>query len=438
MPHLMPNPESHEPLVLAWYAQRRPMFLGGHKVTLLRGASQLFPALIEAIDQAKHSIWLATYLVSEVGTTQALFSALGRAVARGVAVHMVVDGVGSSHVPPTVWDDLRKKGIKLVMYRPVGPWWQLMMDSAQWRRMHIKLCVFDGELAFTGGINFIDDHFDLDHGWSENPRLDYAVRFSGPSVLPALQTARAMWTRAEFGRDWRDDLMELMREPGRVQRLKQLLQEARLQLPRQDRQRLGLAVPANQPMQAAFVLRDNLRQRRTIERAAVRAILRARVAVDIATPYFYPGLSLKSALKRAAAKGVKVRLLLQGRPDFKLAAMAARVLYRELEAQGVEIYEYQAALLHAKVLCVDATWATVGSSNLDPLSLLLNLEANLIVRDKVFARQLSEAMAADFEDSVRIQANLTSHRFWHNRISRGIIAWAAKTYLRLAGIVRRY
>lgn len=438
MPNLLPEHSPHDSLTLAWYAQRRPMFFGGHEVALLRGAREMFPAMVKAIDAAKGSIWMATYMVSELGQTQRVLDALCRAAQRGVKVHMVVDGVGSSHLPNTVVKHMEAQGVAWEVYRPVGPWWQLMMDTAQWRRMHIKLCVIDEHLAFTGGINLIDDHFDLDHGWSSQPRLDYAVRFTGPSVMPALQTARAMWTRASLGSDWRDDLMELVREPGRLKKLKQLWLEARLQLPKQARSMLGEGVAATQPIRAAFVLRDNLRQRRTIERAAVQAILRARHSVDIATPYFYPGLALKRALKFAAARGVKVRLLLQGRPDFKLAAMAARVLYRELDQQGIEIHEYQAALLHAKVLCVDKAWATVGSSNLDPLSMVMNLEANLIVRDEGFALAVSEALAHDFIQSQRIHPNETTHRFWHNRITRGLIAWVAKTYIRLAGIARRY
>lgn len=438
MPNLLPAPSPDDPLTLAWYAQRRPVFLGGHDVQLLRGARQMFPAMVKAIDGALSSIWMATYMVSELGQSQRVLDALCRAAQRGVKVHMVVDGVGSSHLPTTVVRHMQSQGVAWEVYRPVGPWWQLMMDTAQWRRMHIKLCVIDDHMAFTGGINLIDDHFDLDHGWSSQPRLDYAVQFSGPSVLPALQTARAMWTRASLGRDWRDDLAELVREPGRLRKLKQLWQEARLQLPKKERALLGEKATAMQPIRAAFVLRDNLRQRRTIERAAIQAILRARHSVDIATPYFYPGLALKRALKIAADRGVKVRLLLQGRPDFKLAAMAARVLYRELNQRGIEIHEYQAALLHAKVMCVDKSWATVGSSNLDPLSMVMNLEANLIVRDKDFAHTLADELAHDFLQSQRISPNETTHRFWHNRITRGLIAWVAKSYLRLAGIARRY
>jgi cardiolipin synthase A/B len=434
----MPDTATHDVHALAWYAQRKPQFLGGHEVCLLRGATQLFPALIAAMDQAKSSIWLASYLVSEAGQTLGVIDALCRAAKRGVAVHMVVDGAGSSHVPETIWEKVRRSGVHWAVFRPMGPWWQVMLDTAQWRRMHIKLCVIDEHEAFTGGINMIDDCYDLDHGWSANPRLDYAVRFTGPSVLPALQTARAMWTRASLGHDWREDLAELLRERGRIKRVKQLWQHAKLQLPKDQRAELAEDHGTDEPMQAAFVLRDNLRQRRTIERAAIRAILRSRHKVDIVTPYFYPGLALKRALVFAAKRGVQVRLLLQGKPDFRLAAMAARVLYRELQAQGVRIFEYQAAMLHAKVICIDEAWATVGSSNLDPLSMVMNLEANLIVRDKKFAASLSDQLAFDFTQSREVVSNSTFYRLQHNRITRAIVAGVAKLYLRLAGIAKHY
>lgn len=434
----MSNPAVNDARTLAWYAQRKPQFLGGHEVTLLRGATQMFPALITAIDHAKSSIWMATYLVSEAGQTLGVMDALCRAAKRGIEVHMVVDGAGSGHVPETIWHRIRESGVQWSVFRPMGPWWQVMLDTAQWRRMHIKLCVIDEHEAFTGGINMIDDRFDLDHGWSDTPRLDYAVRFTGPSVLPALQTARAMWTRASLGHDWREDLGELLLERGRIKRVKQLWQHARLQLPKDKRAELVEDFSTDEPMQAAFVLRDNLRQRRTIERAAIRAILRSRHKVDIVTPYFYPGLALKRALVFAAKRGVQVRLLLQGKPDFRLAAMAARVLYRELQTQGVRIFEYQAAMLHAKVICIDEAWATVGSSNLDPLSMVMNLEANLIVRDKKFAAILSDQLAFDFTQSAEVMSNSTFYRLQHNRITRALVAGIAKLYLRLAGIAKHY
>jgi cardiolipin synthase A/B len=194
---------------------------------------------------------------------------------------------------------------------------------------------------------------------------------------------------------------------------------------------------ALQPMSAAFIVRDNLRQRRVIERSYVEAIRHALHSVDIAVPYFYPGRSFRSALRSAAQRGVQVRLLLQGKVDYKVAALAARALYAELQAHGVRIFEYTPAFLHAKVAVVDGQWATVGSSNIDPLSLLLNLEANVVVQDADFARSLAQRfeVALAHAHEVTREQRWTGLRGW---LGRALVAWGARAYLRVAGITGRY
>jgi cardiolipin synthase len=143
-------------------------------------------------------------------------------------------------------------------------------------------------------------------------------------------------------------------------------------------------------------------------------------------------------LREAAQRGVEVRLLLQGKVDYRLAAMAAHVLYDELLRDGVHIHEYTPAFLHAKVAVIDADWATVGSSNIDPLSLLLNLEANLVVRDAQFtatlAAQMQQALAAGREIGPR-DVRSSGWLVW---LRRGVVAWCAHVYLRLAGVTGRY
>ena len=133
-----------------------------------------------------------------------------------------------------------------------------------------------------------------------------------------------------------------------------------------------------------------------------------------------------------------MRLLLQGKIDIQLAALVARVLYDELRQYGVQIHEYQPAFLHAKVLCVDDEWATVGSSNLDPLSLVLNMEGNIIIRDRAFVRTLSASLQADFAQSELIKTPLQREPSLVALFLRGLIRWGAKAYLRLAGVTGRY
>lgn len=422
---------------LAWYAQRKPVFTGGNEVTLLRGGKELFAAMCHSIDHAQHSVWLAFYIVSPFGQGSAVLQALKRAARRGVKVHMVVDGFGSAEAPEALWPDLVRTGVELAIYRPMHRFWGLL-DASQWRRMHVKLCVVDEAQGFVGGINLIDDHYDLGHGWSDNPRLDYAVQASGPVITPMLHTIRAMWTRAQFDSDWRDDLGHLLQERHKVRRVKHWVQQARLKLNRHEQGKLAQGAALHVPMRSAFVLRDNLRQRRTIEQAALQAIHQARHRVDIVTPYFYPRRAIRLALRAAARRGVTVRLLLQGKVDIPLAAIVARALYAELQHHGVRIFEYQPAFLHAKVLCVDDEWATVGSSNLDPLSLVLNLEANLIVKDRAFVRTLSASLAVDFAQSVEVSKVGDAAQRWVTRARRALVRWGAKLYLRLAGAVGRY
>jgi hypothetical protein len=191
-------------------------------------------------------------------------------------------------------------------------------------------------------------------------------------------------------------------------------------------------------MAAAFVVRDNVRQRRAIERAYVEAIRAARTRVDIAVPYFYPGRAFRRSLRQAARRGVQVRLLLQGKVDYRIAALAARALYDELRAHGVRIHEYTPAFLHAKVAVVDDDWATVGSSNIDPLSLLLNLEANVVVRDPDFNAGAGPALRRrPSPPRPRCRAGPPQRAGWRGRCSARWWRRWRPIYLRVAGITGR-
>jgi cardiolipin synthase len=426
--------DPQQALSLAWYAQRAPVYTGGNVVRLLKGGRALFPDMVAAIDAAEREVWMACYLVSSVGQPALVLKALRRAAQRGVQVRLVVDGVGSADTDREAWSDLSADGVQLVVYRPVHGWWSLLTEPRQWRRMHLKLCVVDDRVGFVGGINLIDDLHDLTHGWGQHPRLDYALAVEGPAVLPIEHTIRAFWSRAQFGHDWRDDLVSWARQPKRLRRLKAAWQQARLKLSPSEQTSLAHHAHSRQPVRVAFVMRDNLRQRRTIEHAVRQAIEQARSTVDLVCPYFYPGRVLRKALVRAAQRGVRVRLLLQGKPDYVMAALAARVLYAELQQHGVRVFEYQAALLHAKVICVDGEWCSVGSSNFDPLSLQMNLEANLLVKDRAVAQQLTAQLQTDFAASTEAPRHSAQNAPWWARPLRAVISWTARTYLRLGGV----
>jgi cardiolipin synthase len=344
-------------------------------------------------------------------------------------VHVVVDGFGCITTLGRVRHMFAGSGVQLQVFRPLDRWYA-WLQPGQLRRLHQKLCVCDERVAFVGGINIIDDRHDMNHGWTDAPRLDYAVEVRGPLVASVHATARAMWARAHLWQGWREEVRAIARSLRPAQRAMSILRELRgaTQAPEE---------PSNAPMRAAFIVRDNLRQRRVIERSYVEAIRHARVRVDIAVPYFYPREGFRRALRHAARRGVRVRLLLQGKVDYRIAALAAQVLYDQLRHAGVRIFEYTPAFLHAKVAVIDDDWATVGSSNIDPLSLLLNLEANVVVRDADFSRALAERFDAAFAVSTEV-TETPVRAGWRGWLQRALVAWVAAVYLRVAGITGRY
>jgi cardiolipin synthase len=415
----------------AWYSQSRPLFTGGNEVELLRGAGELVPAMQAAIDAAVRDVWFATYIFHEDAMALSFADTLAAAARRGINVRVVVDGFGSRDTLPTLRAKFAEAKVAFAVFRPVTSLLSLLQPG-QLRRLHQKVCVVDGEVAFVGGTNVIDDRLDLRHGWSDAPRLDYAVGLRGPVVRFVEQTARAAWTRAWVGQDWREEVLAMAKLSEPVARARRLWHDIR-----PGRGRIaGASAQDEKPVRVAFVVRDNLRQRHTIERSYIETIADARERVDVVSPYFYPGREFRAALVRAAGRGVRVRLLMQGRWDYRTAELAARALYAELLGRGVEIYEYMPAFLHAKVALVDDEWATVGSSNIDPLSLLLNLEANAIVVDRDFAATLGRELDAAFAVSRRVSRAEAGGRY--HLLHRAAVAWCARVFLRIAGATGRY
>ena len=350
----------------------------GHAIELLQGSAEYFPALIAAIDGAEFEVRIETYIFDFTGAGAEVGYALERAARRGVAVAVLVDGVGCPDAPTPWRHRLAHAGVQWEVYSPPGRLGLLV--PGQWRRLHRKLCVVDSRVGFCGGINILDDFHDPNHGALEAPRFDFALRVTGPLVQDMRAVVLGQWMR---------------------QRARNRLRHAQL-LGAMESLR---GVPSTLPVEAgpagdaraALVLRDNLRNRVEIERAYLRAIGRAREEIIIANAYFVPGGKLRRALQQAARRGVRVCLLLQGRYEYFMQYYAARPVFDALLRAGVELHEYAPSFLHAKVAVIDGHWATVGSSNLDPLSLLLAREANVVVDDVAFAAQLrarlQEAMA---------------------------------------------
>jgi cardiolipin synthase len=352
----------------------------GHSVQLLVTGQAFFPALVAALDAAEHEIYLETYIFHDDAAGEAVLSGLERAALRGVAVHFVVDGIGTPLLPQRWQDRMRASGVRWQQFSPLGSWGLLI--PGRWRRLHRKLCVVDRAVAFCGGINVLDDYFEFNHGLQKTPRFDFAVQVRGPLVADMYLAMDQFWQRLQATRQFeRGQFRDARRTLERLV----VLPRTRADTPTDAQTGHGGATVG---MRAALLLRDNLRNRAGIERAYRHAIAHARHEVLISNAYFLPGAKLRRALVHAAERGVRVRLLLQGRYEFFMQFHGAKPIYGVLLAAGVEIHEYQAGFLHAKVAVIDGKWATVGSSNLDPLSLLLAREANVVVDDAAFAQTL--------------------------------------------------
>lgn len=336
-------------------------FVDGNRITLLTGGNEYFPSLEAAIDAARHEIHLETYIFEDDVTGRRIALALQRAARRGVSTHLLVDGYGSRQMNPGLISEMQSAGVKFFVYRPdIAPW---TFKRQRLRRMHRKLAVIDAQVAFVGGINIIDD---MHTPHQTPPRFDYAVRIEGPLLQEIHPVVKRLWALVEFTQFGQDE---------------------------HDRRRLAAQSTACGSQRAAFLVRDNLRHRSDIEEAYLVAIAAARTEILIASSYFFPGLSLRRALTEAAARGVRVVLLLQGRVEYLLLHYASRALYGAFLDAGIEIHEYHKSFLHAKVAVIDQHWATVGSSNIDPLSLLLAREANVVIEDREFAAGLRQSLA---------------------------------------------
>ena len=379
----------------------------GHQLQLLQGGQDFFPALIEAIDASVHEVRMETYIFNAEGSGALVAAALERAALRGVVVNLVMDGVGTPALDQHWRSRFQAAGVVWRIFAPMGRFGLLI--PSRWRRLHRKLCVVDGQVAFCGGVNVLDDFFDPNHGALSLPRLDFSVRVTGPLVQEVHAVLAQFW--------WRLQALRTAQQIDLRATWQALHQAVALARPIQLTSPATAAPGAAAGARAALVLRDNLRHRTEIERAYRKAIGEATQEIIIANAYFLPGRKLRSSLIHAARRGVRVRLLLQGRYEYFMQYHAARPVYGVLLAAGVEIHEYSVSFLHAKVAVIDSRWATVGSSNLDPLSLLLAREANVVVEDPAFARELRTQLEQAIEQGgVRVDPKTYADRSWRLRL----------------------
>jgi cardiolipin synthase len=372
-------------------------FVAGNRLTLLDSGADFFPALLAAINAARRDIHLESYIFADDTTGRAVAGALVEAARRGVAVRLLVDGFGSPKFAATLRPALADAGVMAVVYRPELARFNLRRHRL--RRLHRKLAIIDDEIAFVGGINIVDD---VEPQTRLPPRYDYAVRIEGPLLLPIRSVMQRLWEIVTWVH------------------LKHRYRIVRGAAP---------TPTAHGEQLATFVVRDNIRHRRAIEDAYLAAIADARYAILIANAYFLPGRRFRQALRDAALRGVAVTIVLQGRIEYRLLHYATQALYGSLLDAGIRIFEYHHSFLHAKVAVIDQRWATVGSSNIDPFSLLLSREANVIALDRGFAAQLRRSVEQRIAEGAReLPSAHWQQLAWHSRLLR----WTSYNLVRLA------
>lgn len=327
----------------------------GNDIKLLINGEEFFPRVFECIRNATKEVIVETFIVEEDEIGFGLQQALMDAARKGVDTNLTVDDYGTWDLSKEFTDALTTAGVKLHIFDPQPKLWRVRLNM--FRRLHRKLVVIDQEIAFIGGINYC-----LDHIAKAGPdaKQDYAVEIRGPVVADIYQSCKLLLLRGSSRRERRNYLRRA-------------------------------ATPPPEPLghvRALMVERDNGKHSKDIERQYRLAARVAQHRLLIANAYFFPGYRLLREIRRAAKRKVEVILILQGQPDMPWVTALSRLLYNYLLRSGVVIYEYCKRPFHGKVALMDDKWVTIGSSNLDPLSLSLNLEANVVIEDEAFNQQL--------------------------------------------------
>lgn len=347
------------------YAESR---VGPNRVALLKDGYQAYPAMLAAIASARRSLCLETYILREDAMGTRFLDALIERAKAGVEVLLMYDFWGSEVSEPTL-STLRAAGVKVLAFRPWRWLGSLSRAFARVRkRNHRKSLIVDGVVGFTGGLNISNDYAAVEdggRGWR-----DTHVRISGPDAMALEKLFLTTWTQHRGPKF----------DPTRFERPRTAGCEK-------------LRVVGN----------DFALDRKGIRREYERAFAKAQNRIFVTNAYFLPPAKMVKALIAAARRGVRVGVILAATTDVKLVLWAARGLYPKLLKAKIEVYEWNAGrVLHAKTAVVDGAWATVGSSNLDPLSLRQNLEVNAIVMEPNFASALERLWVEDLVHCHRV------------------------------------
>lgn len=367
LPDLAMGDPAFGPTIEAYTATR---VAGGNRVDLLLNGDEIFPAILEAIGSAQRTITYAQYFYEEGEMPRQIAAALADRCRSGIRAHILLDGFGALLMPAEYREMMTSAGCEVITFRPLSP---LVLLSPfglgrENNRSHRRILVVDGRIGFTGGVGVSPKW--LGNGRSKGLWRQTDVRIEGP-VVASLQGA--------FVENW-------LEATGNV-----LGGETYFPHPG-ARGSVTAQVVHSSPAEGSFSMYTMF----------LLAMSSARHSIYITNPYFLPDSRMTRALTEASRRGVRVALLLPGEIDNKIVRHASRAGFGELFEAGIEVYEYQAGLLHAKTMAIDGVWATIGSTNLDTRSFALNEEVNLVVYNPDVARRLERIFADDLVYARRI------------------------------------
>jgi cardiolipin synthase A/B len=342
--------------------------VGSNLVRLLRDGPVAFPIMLDAIAHAKSEIVLEMYWVGPDRVGQSFRDALAERARAGVRVSVLYDSVGSLETPETFWTPLLEAGGEVEEYAPISPWKRRFRLGGIVERDHRKLLVVDGEVAYLGGINLGD--LWSPEGAPERAWRDDDVEIRGPA-------AKAL--RSVFYQVWR--------RTGR----------------RAPRGAPGMArVDADPRIRVLTNRIDKRHPKHAIRRAYLYAIRHATTSIDIANAYFLPGPLFLHALRKAARRGVRVRLLVPEHSDVVVVSLAMSSLYGRLLSDGADVFVYSPRVMHSKTAIFDQRFTMIGSHNLDTASYRYNLECNVLIDSVELAKQARASFERDLEESKRL------------------------------------
>lgn len=355
-------------------------YVAGNRVRLLRDGIEAFPVMLDAIAAAERQILFEMYWFDSDRTGRQFARALADAAARGVEVALLYDSLGSITADTRMFDELRRAGVKVLEFNPLAPWKRRFGLQRLTRRDHRKVLIVDAEVGFTGGLNVADQWAPVSDG----------------------------------GQGWRDDMIQVegrvVRDfvPGFLTAWRRAGGEPLEREPWVTESRPGLR-DGSQGTQQVRVIDSLFRHRRRISQAYVAELYRAERFAYISNSYFVPDGRVINALVRAARRGVDVRVMQPAVSDVEMVRYASRAIWGKLLRAGVRIFEWHRSILHAKSAVIDGNWSTIGSFNLDYVSLRYNLEINVSVRDEAFGDAMQRSFLRDFADCHEVE--LTSFRY---------------------------